>query len=89
MLSPLESEKPEQEATFCSKKKRIEWEHLVELFSSDLDKKITLASYKRERNKNKAAPCEANNYSICSPRVLCHVQVRKGLPLKNFSLRSQ
>ena len=33
----------------------------VELFSRDLDKKMTSASYKRERNKNEAAPCEADN----------------------------
>ena len=46
----------------------------VQLFLSDLDEKMTLASYKRERNKNKAAPII---YSICSPRVPRHVQVKK------------
>ena len=31
------------------------------LFVSDLEEKMSLASWKRERNKYKAAPCEADN----------------------------
>ena len=60
-LSPLESEKPEQEATFWSEKKKLNGNIFVEHFSRDLDEKMTSASYKRERNKNKAAPCGADN----------------------------
>ena len=42
-------------------KKKLNGNIFVELFSRDLDEKMTSASYKRERNKNKAAPCEADN----------------------------
>ena len=43
-LSPLESEKPEHEATFWSEKKKLNGNNFVELFSSDLDEKMTSAS---------------------------------------------
>ena len=43
----------------------------VELFSSDLDEKMSRASYKRERNKNKEAPCEADNlFNLLTTRPL-------------------
>ena len=55
-LSPLESE-----TLFGPRKKELNGEIFVYLFSSDLDEEMTSASYKIERSKNKAAPCEADN----------------------------
>ena len=55
-LSPIASENPEHEATFWSENKKLNANIFVRLFLSDLDKKITSASHKRERNKNKAEP---------------------------------
>ena len=59
-LSPITSEKPEQRKHFDPRKK-MNGNIVVELFLSDLDKKMTSASKKREQNKNKVALCEANN----------------------------
>ena len=50
------AQKPEHEATIWSEKKKLNGNIFVELFLNDLDEKITSASYKREQNKNKAAP---------------------------------
>ena len=47
---PKASEKLEHEATFWSEKKKLNGNIVVEHFLSDLDEKITSASYKRERN---------------------------------------
>ena len=46
---------------FGPRKKKLNGNIFVELFSSDLDEKISRASYKRERNKNKEAQFEADN----------------------------
>ena len=46
---------------FGPRKKKLNGNIFVEFFSSDLGEKMTSASYKREQNKHKAAPCEADN----------------------------
>ena len=61
----------------------------VELFLSDLDEKITSASYKRKEIKTKRLRAEPISYSSCQPRILHHEKLKKSLPLDNFSLRSQ
>ena len=58
---PIASEKPEHEATFWSEKKKINKNIFAKLFLSDLNEKMTLASLKRGRNKNKVALCKADN----------------------------
>ena len=46
---------------FGPRKKELNGNIFVELFSSDLDAKMSRASYKREQNKNKEAQFEADN----------------------------
>ena len=61
-LSPLESEKPEHEATFWSEKKKNWMGKSLSNFSQViLDAEMTSASYRRERSKNKAALRKADN----------------------------
>ena len=52
---------PNTKQRFGPRKKQLNGNIFAELFYSDLDEKMTLASYKRERNKNKAASREADN----------------------------
>ena len=68
-LSPLKAKNLNKQP-FGPRKKKLNGHIFVELFSRDLDKKMTSASYKRERNKNKVAPCKADNlfnlFTTCS-----------------------
>ena len=56
---------------FGPRQKKLNGNIFVELFSSDLDEKMSRASYKRERNKNKEAQFEADNlFSLFTTRPL-------------------
>ena len=59
---------------FGPRKKKLNGNIFVKLFSSDLDEKMSRASYERERNKNKEAPCEADNlFNLFTMRPLSRI----------------
>ena len=60
----------------------------VELFSSDLDKKMTSASYNRERNKNKVAPCKADNSIVVNLVSFVTYRLKKAYPLIILALEA-
>ena len=68
---PWKSKNLNTKQLFGPRKKKLNGNIFVELFLSDLDEKMSRASYKRKRNKNKEAQFEADNlFNLFTTRPL-------------------